>query len=126
MPTEFALWFSTLTGLVVPGYIVPLLIISPTSAAVIIIEAIVVFGVMRFSANYLMERFGYSEMFGRDRFFAIILISILVRVCMIPFLANYCRSVEQWDITFDYASQLYSLGSYHHRTNSQCNVEWWL
>jgi len=57
-----------LTGLVVPGYIVPLLIISPTSAAVIIIEAIVVFGVMRFSANYLMERFGYSEMFGRDRF----------------------------------------------------------
>ena len=100
-----------LTGLVVPGYIVPLLIISPTSAAVIIIEAIVVFGVMRFSANYLMERFGYSEMFGRDRFFAIILISILVRVCMDtlfwPIIAD---QLSQWDITFDYASQLYSLG----------------
>ncbi|WP_250661834.1 poly-gamma-glutamate biosynthesis protein PgsC/CapC [Pseudoalteromonas sp. SCSIO 43101] len=100
-----------LTGLVVPGYLVPLLIISPTSAAVIIIEAIVVYGFMRISASYLMERFGYSEMFGRDRFFAIILISILVRVCMDtlfwPIIAD---QLSLWDITFDYASQLYSLG----------------
>lgn len=100
-----------LTGLVVPGYIVPLLIISPTSAAVIIIEAIVVYALMRFSAHYMMEKFGYSQMFGRDRFFAIILISILVRVCMDtlfwPLIAN---QLSRWDITFDYASQLYSLG----------------
>ncbi|RJF34440.1 poly-gamma-glutamate biosynthesis protein PgsC/CapC [Pseudoalteromonas gelatinilytica] len=100
-----------LTGLVVPGYIVPLLIISPTSAVVIIIEAIVVYGFMRMSASYLMERFGYSEMFGRDRFFAIILISILVRVCMDTlFWPIIAEQLSQWDITFDYASQLYSLG----------------
>lgn len=100
-----------LTGLVVPGYIVPLLIISPTSAAVIIIEAIVVYALMRFSAHYMMEKFGYSQMFGRDRFFAIILLSILVRVGMDtlfwPLIAN---QLSRWDITFDYASQLYSLG----------------
>ncbi|MGX1112378.1 hypothetical protein ACSSVW_001783 [Pseudoalteromonas sp. MBR-15] len=100
-----------LTGLVVPGYIVPLLIISPTSAVVIIIEAIVVYGLMRFSAHYIMEKCGYGEMFGRDRFFAIILLSILVRVCMDtlvwPPVAN---QLSQWDITLDYASQLYSLG----------------
>ena len=100
-----------LTGLVVPGYIVPLLIVSPTSAVVILIEAMVVFGIMRFSAKYIMERLGYAEMFGRDRFFAIILISILVRVVMDtlfwPFIANIMAG---WDITFDYSSQLYSLG----------------
>ncbi|WP_241652086.1 poly-gamma-glutamate biosynthesis protein PgsC/CapC [Pseudoalteromonas phenolica] len=58
-----------------------------------------------------MERFGYAEMFGRDRFFAIILISILVRVVMDtlfwPSIANILGS---WDITFDYSTQLYSLG----------------
>jgi len=100
-----------LTGLVVPGYLVPLLIVSPTSAGVIIIESVVVYGLMRFSAKYIMEKFGYGEMFGRDRFFAIILISILVRVVMDtlfwPLIANI---LSGWDITFDYSSQLYSLG----------------
>lgn len=100
-----------LTGLVVPGYLVPLLIVSPTSAAVIIIEAFVVYFVMRLSAKTVMERLGYAEMFGRDRFFAIILISILVRVVMDtlfwPSIANILGS---WDITFDYSAQLYSLG----------------
>ncbi|MBB1300675.1 MULTISPECIES: poly-gamma-glutamate biosynthesis protein PgsC/CapC [Pseudoalteromonas] len=100
-----------LTGLVVPGYLVPLLIVSPTSAAVILIEAVVVYGLMLFSAKYVMQRFGYAEMFGRDRFFAIILISILVRVVMDtlfwPLIANV---LSGWDITFDYSSQLYSLG----------------
>ncbi|ESP94921.1 poly-gamma-glutamate biosynthesis protein PgsC/CapC [Pseudoalteromonas luteoviolacea] len=100
-----------LTGLVVPGYLVPLFIVTPVSAVVIIIEAIVVYAVMLFSAKTLMERFGFGEMFGRDRFFAIILISILVRVVMDtllwPLVAMY---LAQWDITFDYSSQLYSLG----------------
>ena len=48
-----------LTGLVVPGYLVPLLIVSPTSAAVIIIESFVVYFVMLVSAKTVMERFGY-------------------------------------------------------------------
>ncbi len=100
-----------LTGLVVPGYLVPLLIVSPTSAGVILIEALVVYALMRFSAKYIMEKFGYAEMFGRDRFFAIILISILVRVVMDtlfwPLIAAF---LSGWDITFDYSSQLYSLG----------------
>ncbi|TMN71380.1 hypothetical protein CWB85_11280 [Pseudoalteromonas sp. S1727] len=100
-----------LTGLVVPGYLVPLLIVSPTSAAVILIEAVVVYGIMLFTAKYLMQKLGYAEMFGRDRFFAIILISILVRVIMDtlfwPLIANV---LSGWDITFDYSSQLYSLG----------------
>jgi hypothetical protein len=100
-----------LTGLVVPGYIVPLLIVSPTSAAVILIEAIVVYGVMRFSAKFVMEKLGYAEMFGRDRFFAIILISILVRVLMDTLFWPLIASLlSNWDITFDYSSQLYSLG----------------
>ncbi|CCQ09372.1 hypothetical protein PALB_2130 [Pseudoalteromonas luteoviolacea B = ATCC 29581] len=100
-----------LTGLVVPGYLTPLLIVNPISAFVILIEAILVYFLMRFLAKQLMEQFGFSELFGRDRFFAIILLSILVRIVMDmlfwPILAN---TLSQWDITFDYSSQLYSLG----------------
>ncbi|MEJ6474513.1 poly-gamma-glutamate biosynthesis protein PgsC/CapC [Pseudoalteromonas piscicida] len=100
-----------LTGLVVPGYLVPLFIVSPTSAWVIIIEAIVVYCLMRFFAKTLVERFGYAEMFGRDRFFAIVLLSILVRVTMdVLFWPQVAAYLTRWDITFDYAAQLYSLG----------------
>lgn len=100
-----------LTGLVVPGYLVPLFIVSPTSAAVILIEAVVVYVVMKLSAKTLMEKLGFAEMFGRDRFFAIILISILVRVTMDTlFWPTIAAQFSQWDITFDYAAQLYSLG----------------
>lgn len=100
-----------LTGLVVPGYLVPLFIVSPTSAIVILIEAVIVYAVMKLSAKTLMEHFGFAEMFGRDRFFAIILISILVRVTMDTlFWPTIAGVFSQWDITFDYASQLYSLG----------------
>jgi len=100
-----------LTGLVVPGYLVPLLIVSPTSAAVILIESFVVYFVMLVSAKTVMERFGYAEMFGRDRFFAIILISILVRVVMDTLLwPSVANLLGSWDITFDYSTQLYSLG----------------
>ncbi|QTL34161.1 poly-gamma-glutamate biosynthesis protein PgsC/CapC [Pseudoalteromonas viridis] len=100
-----------LTGLVVPGYLVPLLIVSPVSAVVIILEAIVVYVLMRCSAKVAMERLGYAEMFGRDRFFAIILISILVRVFMDTlFWPQIGQVLALWDITFDYAGQLYSLG----------------
>lgn len=100
-----------LTGLVVPGYLTPLLIVNPTSATVILVESILVYGLMRFSAKELMERFGYAELFGRDRFFAIILLSILVRVLMdMLFWPLLAEELSQWDITFDYASHLYSLG----------------
>ncbi|MBQ4860961.1 hypothetical protein J8L98_04515 [Pseudoalteromonas sp. MMG013] len=100
-----------LTGLVVPGYLVPLFIVSPTSATVILIEAVIVYIVMKLSAKTMMERFGFAEMFGRDRFFAIILISILVRVTMDTlFWPSIASLFSLWDITFDYAAQLYSLG----------------
>ncbi|WP_440053718.1 poly-gamma-glutamate biosynthesis protein PgsC/CapC [Pseudoalteromonas sp. T1lg65] len=100
-----------LTGLVVPGYLVPLFIVSPVSAWVVIVESIVVYALMRFSAKTALEKFGYAEMFGRDRFFAIVLLSILVRVVMdVLIWPPIADTLAQWDITFHYASQLHSLG----------------
>lgn len=73
---------TTLAGLVVPGYLVPLFFVKPASAIVVLVEAYMTYGLAWLLANKLLVRFGYSEMFGRDRFFALILLSVLVRIAM--------------------------------------------
>jgi len=101
-----------LSGLVVPGYIVPLLLMKPWSAGVIFIEAFVTYFIVRILSEDC-SRFGYwSSLFGRDRFFAIILASIIVRISfdtwLLPWLGNLMES--QWHITFDYRNNLHSFG----------------
>lgn len=77
---------TTLAGLVVPGYLVPLFFVKPASAIVVLVEAYITYGLAWLLANKLLVRLGYSEMFGRDRFFALILLSVLVRICLDFFL----------------------------------------
>lgn len=69
-----------LSGLVVPGYLVPLLISRPWSAATIVAESIVTYGIVWFCSERLTRGLGASSFFGRDRFFALVLTSVLVRV----------------------------------------------
>ncbi|MCU7935930.1 MAG: poly-gamma-glutamate biosynthesis protein PgsC/CapC [Candidatus Thiodiazotropha sp. (ex Dulcina madagascariensis)] len=101
-----------LSGLVVPGYMVPLIIIKPWAAVVIIIESIVTyFMVWLFSER--LSRLGYwSQVFGRDRFFALILMSVLVRILfdgwLLPGLGEWM--VERFEIPFDYRNNLHSFG----------------
>ncbi len=73
---------TTLAGLVVPGYLVPLFFVKPISAIVVLVEAYLTYGLAYLLANKLLVKLGYSEMFGRDRFFALILLSVLVRLAL--------------------------------------------
>lgn len=101
-----------LSGLVVPGYVVPLLIMKPWSAGVIFVEAIVTFIIVRFLSDHL-SRFGFwSSLFGRDRFFAIVLVSVIVRLFFDGWLLpNVGAILEQhWQLQFDYRNNLYSFG----------------
>ena len=70
---------TTLAGLVVPGYLVPLLLIKPTIGYVIWAESMATYLLARVLADQLMRRTGSATMFGRDRFFALLLISVFVR-----------------------------------------------
>jgi gamma-polyglutamate biosynthesis protein CapC len=101
----------TLAGLVVPGYIVPLIITKPASACVIVIEALVTYALTRLIASKFMRAANASEMFGRDRFFAVLLVSIVVRTAfdgwLLPKLAN---TLESQGYIFDYQNNLYSFG----------------
>ncbi len=101
----------TMAGLVIPGYLVPLFFVKPISAFVVVVEGIVTYGIAYLFANSLLVKFKLSEMFGRDRFLALILISIVVRVSFDYFLLPL---VGQWANTkfgsFNYDNHLQSFG----------------
>ena len=63
-----------LSGLVVPGYLVPLMIAKPWAAAVIVVESIVTYFLVWLFSEYLSRYRFWASLFGRDRFFALILL----------------------------------------------------
>jgi hypothetical protein len=96
----------------VPGYLVPMMIIKPWSPAIIIIESIITYFVVWIVSD-VMSWLGYwSQLFGRDRFFALVVISVLVRVLfdgwLLPSWGEWF--VEHYDIAFDYRNKLHSFG----------------
>lgn len=101
-----------LSGLVVPGYVAPLLIMKPWSAGAIFVEAIVTYLIVRFLSDVL-SRYGlWSSLFGRDRFFALVLASVVVRLVfdgwLLPSFGAWLET--EWHIQFDYRNNLYSFG----------------
>lgn len=100
-----------LSGLVVPGYLVPLLLIKPWSVAVILGESVVtyllVYGFSVLGARWL----GLADFFGRDRFFALVLVSVMVRVLFDTFwLPGFGAWLNAQGVQFDYANNLHSFG----------------
>lgn len=102
---------TTLSGLVVPGYLVPLLIMRPMSASVIVAEGIITYWVANLLAEKLPKRMSYAEIFGRDRFFALILISVAVRLVfdglLLPLVGDY---LSAQGLEYDYRNNLHSFG----------------
>ena len=101
-----------LSGLVVPGYVVPLLLLRPWAAVVIAFEAIITYLVVWAYSEYF-SRYGlWNGLFGRDRFFAIFLVSVLVRVVcetfLFPAIGEYVNSA--YGLNFDYRNNLQSFG----------------
>ncbi|MDX1705441.1 poly-gamma-glutamate biosynthesis protein PgsC/CapC [Pseudidiomarina sp.] len=102
---------TTLSGLVVPGYIVPLLLVKPTAAVVIIVESIITYLLTRAIADRMLVRFGLGEFFGRDRFFILILVSVLVRVIFDAYLlVELDEFLMQRGVEYEFRSNLHSFG----------------
>lgn len=100
-----------LSGLVVPGYLVPLLIVKPLAAGIIVIEAVLTFMlVWVFSEKIGKGR--WPALFGRDRFMGLILASIAVRLTLdgfaLPVIADWLA--ENWNQQLDWRSDLQSFG----------------
>ena len=100
------------SGLVVPGYVVPLLIVKPWVAAVILIESCITYFIVWTLSEYLSRWGKWSSLFGRDRFFALLLFSIIVKVLfdgwVLPAAGEFLN--ETFHLTFDYRNNLHSFG----------------
>lgn len=100
-----------LSGLVVPGYLVPLFIVKPLAAVVISVEAVLTYLlVWVFSEKLAPGRF--PSLFGRDRFMGLILASIAVRLTLDGFvLPEFSIWMEDnFDRRIDWESNLQSFG----------------
>jgi len=102
----------TLSGLVIPGYIVPLMLARPWSAAVIFIEGILTYFLVWLFSEYFSKYGKWSSLFGRDRFFALVVASLAVRIVMDGwFLGELGKFLnDQLGINFDYSNNLRSFG----------------
>ncbi|MCA9538111.1 MAG: hypothetical protein KC620_04450, partial [Myxococcales bacterium] len=67
------------TGLVVPGYLAAVFVVQPVSGAAIVTEGLLTFLLARGISDLLARTGAWSRFFGRERFFLILLISVLVR-----------------------------------------------
>ena len=101
-----------LSGLVVPGYLVPLLLTRPWSAGAVVVEAVVTYAVVWFFSEVCSRAGLWTNLFGRDRFFGLLVTSVLVRAVfdtlLFPALGEF---LNQWLlISFDYQNNLHSFG----------------
>ncbi|MDQ6993345.1 MAG: poly-gamma-glutamate biosynthesis protein PgsC/CapC [Mariprofundus sp.] len=101
-----------LSGLVMPGYVVPLLISKPWAAAVLLLEGVMTYWIVWLFSEYFSKHGPWSNLFGRDRFFALFLVSVAVRIVMDGWLLPVAgASFNEWlNINFDYRNNLHSFG----------------
>lgn len=88
-------------GLVVPGYLAAVFLLEPAAGIIDLFEAALTYGAARAIGEHL-PRFGVtSRVFGRERFFLVVLVSILVRL-----------AVEGWLLprAVPHATWAYSIG----------------
>jgi len=101
-----------LSGLVVPGYLVPLLLLKPWGAVAIMVEALATYGVVWFFTVFLSRYGVWFTPFGRDRFFLLLLVSIAIRLLfdttVFPFAGEWVNN--HYHIQFDYYDNLHSFG----------------
>ena len=102
----------SLSALVVPGYLVPLLISRPATAMVVFLEAVVTYLLARLISDGLNRTAYWSSFFGRDRFFVIVVVSVIVRASfdgwMLPQVGRFVSEELGWN--FDYRNELQSFG----------------
>jgi hypothetical protein len=102
----------TFSGLVVPGYMVPVFIAKPWCGGILIVEGILTYLIVWFASERLSQTGFWSSFFGRDRYFALLLTSIPIRAVFDAFLLP---AVGQWvnnqlHLEFDYENNLHSFG----------------
>ncbi|MCB9743370.1 MAG: poly-gamma-glutamate biosynthesis protein PgsC/CapC [Alphaproteobacteria bacterium] len=70
------------SGLVIPGYLASILVIQPLTGAVVVGEAVVTWAIVEALSERVPSWWPWTRLFGRDRFFNILLVSVAVRLAL--------------------------------------------
>ena len=74
-------WFGwVFAGLVVPGYLGAVFLLNPRSAVIDCAEAVATYAIARMLGEHLARTGLTSRLFGRERFFLVVLVSIIIRL----------------------------------------------
>ncbi|MFP2932022.1 poly-gamma-glutamate biosynthesis protein PgsC/CapC, partial [Pyxidicoccus sp. 3LG] len=99
-------------GLVVPGYLASVFVIHPEAGVTVVVEAMLTYAVALGLSSGLSRTGAWSEFFGRDRFFAIVLSSVLVRAVseavLLPHVGLWLDA--RWGTSFALDRSLHSIG----------------
>src|SRR5262245_1462777 len=100
------------SGLVVPGYLAPLFLAKPWAAAVVCVEGLITYLLVWLLSERVSRSGLWCSFFGRDRFFALVLASVVVRlvadVWLLPLAGAWVN--ERFGTEFDYHNNLHSYG----------------
>jgi hypothetical protein len=82
-------------GLIVPGYLASVFVFSPFAGLAVLVEAVLTFVVARFVSSAFSRTEAGIEFFGRERFFLLLVVAVLVRqVSEIWLLPEVARLVD--------------------------------
>lgn len=99
-------------GLVVPGYLASVFVIHPEAGCTVVAESLLTYGVALALSSGLSRTGAWSEFFGRDRFFAVVLASVLVRAVsetwLLPVFGRWMD--DRWGTSFIVDRGLHSIG----------------
>jgi gamma-polyglutamate biosynthesis protein CapC len=102
----------SLRGLVVPGFLVPIFILMPGVAVINVIEGALAYLIVKIISSKLIYYEKIDNLFGRERYFAIILTAVSVRLIsdrwILPHLADFLQS--HYNYRFDFYANLNSYG----------------
>ncbi|RKH09939.1 hypothetical protein D7V97_15185 [Corallococcus sp. CA053C] len=99
-------------GLVVPGYLASVFVIHPEAGCTVVAESLLTYGLALALSSGLSRTGAWSEFFGRDRFFSIVLASVLVRAVsetwLLPVFGRWMD--DRWGTSFIVDRSLHSIG----------------
>ncbi len=99
-------------GAVVPGYLASVLIIQPVTGAIVIFESLATLAIAAALARIFSKTDAWSRFFGRERFFLILAVSLIVRThdhaWFVPWAITQLD--EQLGTTLETQQEFYSVG----------------
>lgn len=102
----------SLAGLVIPGFLAPLIIMKPIVAVIDIAQGIIAYLIVKYITDFGVRIKKWDSFFGRERFFALIISSVFVRLIFDGLIFKYLGHFLQnkYNYQFDYQDNLNSYG----------------